>query len=563
MFSDSQTKASILNSQFSSVFNMTESLDSMKDKGISPHPSMTDIKVSCAGVFKLELDVHKAPGPDGLSPKLLKELAEELAPILTLLFQTSLQQGKIPDDWSTADVVPIFKSGEKSKAENYRPISLTCILCKTMEHIISSSIMHHLDGTNILTDAQHGFRKRRSCDTQLILAVQDLAKSLHDRTQSDVILLDFSKAFDKVPHARLLYKLTYYGITGTTHNWINDFLRKQTQRVVLEGSSSDVTAVTSGVPQGSVLDPQLFLVFINDLPEYVSENTTVRLFADDCKLYRRIQTHEDSSQLQEDLNSLQKWEQDWLMSFNPKKCQVLRIARKKTPVIFNYVIGNHTLDSPDTTKYLGVHLSQDLSWNNHINYIAKKASSTSAFLQRKIHACPRQTKVLCYKALVRPVMEYMPAQSGTLTHRKTSLSWRWFQRKYARFIFNNFQRTSSVSTMLNHLQWPSLQERRAQYKVVMVYLLCQQSSRYPANILPSCTSCNIKRIHPKVCHPFRKNLCFPAIFLPRFHWPMEFAAPGDSWLCNSRSVSTRCAAHATPPLMGDLCFLLAPAMHVV
>ena len=217
--------------------------------------------------------------------------------------------------------------------------------------------------------------------------------------KSDVILLDFSKAFDKVPHARLLYKLTYYGITGTTHNWINDFLRKRTQRVVLEGSSSDVTAITSGVPQGSVLGPLLFLVLINNLPEYVSENNTVRLFADDCMLYRRIQTHEDSSQLQEDLNSLQKWEQDWLMSFNPKKCQVLRIARKKTPVIFNYVIDNHTLDSPDTAKYLGVHLSQDLSWNNHINYIAKKASSTSAFLQRNIHACPRQTKVFCYKAL--------------------------------------------------------------------------------------------------------------------------------------------------------------------
>ena len=190
---------------------------------------MTDIRVSCSGVFKLlrELDVHKAPGPDGLSPKLLKKLAEELAPILTLLFQTSLQQGKIPDDWRTADVVPIFKSGEKSKAENYRPISLTCILCKTTEHIISSSNMHHLDWTNNLTDAQHGFRKRRSCDTQLILAVQDLAKSLDDRTQSDVILLDFSKTFDKVPHARLLYKLTYYGITGTTHNWINDFLKTE------------------------------------------------------------------------------------------------------------------------------------------------------------------------------------------------------------------------------------------------------------------------------------------------------------------------------------------------
>ena len=126
--------------------------------------------------------------------------------------------------------------------------------------------------------------------------------------------------------------------------------------------------------------------YLSMICQNMSKNTTVRLFADNCMLHRRIQTHEDSSQLQEDLNSLQKWEQDWLMSFNLKKCQVLRIARKKTPVIFNYVIGNHTLDSPDTAKYLGVHLSRDLSWNNHINCIAKKASSTSAFSAAK-HPC--------------------------------------------------------------------------------------------------------------------------------------------------------------------------------
>ena len=249
------------------------------------------------------------------------------------------------------------------------------------------------------------------------------------------------------------------------------------------------------------------------------------------------------------------------MSFNPKKCQILRIARKKTPVIFNYVIGNHTLDSPDAAKYLGVHLSQDLSWNNHINYIAKKASSTSAFLQRNINACPRQTKVLCYKALVRPVMEYACTVWDSHT-QKNITKLEMVQRKYARFIFNNFQRTSSVSTMLNHLQWPSLQERRAQYKVVMVYRCVNTLVDIPLTYYQAVPVATLRR-HPKVCHPFRKNPCFPAIFLPGFHWPMEFAAPGDSWLCNSRSVSTRCAAHTTPPLMGGNAFLLAPAMHVV
>ena len=182
-----------------------------------------------------------------------KELAEELTPVFTLFYQASLDQGTIPDDCKTANVVPIFKKWDRNRPENYRPVSLTSIASKTLEHIVCSSIHKHLEADDILTDAQHGFRKRRSCETQLILTVQDLAKTADGKGQTDVVLLDFTKAFDKVPHQRLLHKLEFYGVRSSLHRWISSFLADRSQQVLLDGVTSTSAAVQSGVPQGSVL----------------------------------------------------------------------------------------------------------------------------------------------------------------------------------------------------------------------------------------------------------------------------------------------------------------------
>ena len=194
--------------------------------------------------------------------------------------------------------------------------------------------MDHFDKYSILTDKQHCFRSKHSCESQLILTVHDLAKSLDSRSQIDMVIMDFSKAFDSVPHNRLLFKLNRYGIQNNTHRWISNFLRHCVQRVVVGGEHSTWTDVVSGVPQGTVLGPLLFLYYINDLPNNLQ--SSVPLFADDCVIYREIQNEFDSNVLQEDLDTLRKWETNWQLCFNPSKCFVMRLTHSRSPKHFNY-----------------------------------------------------------------------------------------------------------------------------------------------------------------------------------------------------------------------------------
>ena len=202
----------------------------MPDLGESSIPLMPHITIKEKEVHKLlsNLNYHKASGPDSIPTRLLRLLASTIAPPLTKNFQDSLDMGIVPKDWRTASIVPVFKKGDISNAANYRPVSLKAICCKMQEHMICNNIMDHLSTYQILSNCQHGFRARRSCETQLITTIQDLAKILSEGKQIDAVLLDFSKAFDKVPHQRLLLKLKLYGIRDNTLQWIQHFLKDRT-----------------------------------------------------------------------------------------------------------------------------------------------------------------------------------------------------------------------------------------------------------------------------------------------------------------------------------------------
>ena len=303
------------------------------------------------------------------------------------------------------NVAPIFKKGDKHNPCYYRHISLTCIISKCMEHILVSNIMQHLDSNTILYALQHGFRKQLSCDTQLLSLFQDLSSN---PSQTDMIIKDFSKAFDKVPHRRLQYKLNWYGIRGYTHTWIHNFLQGRSQRVVSEGSQSSSHPVLCGVPQGTVLGPILSLIYINDLPDEAI-NSTIRLFADDCILYRSIKTERDSTLLQTYLDYIAQWKLTWQMKFNIDKCYTMQVGRKRHNIINTYTLHDHPLPITDSAKYLGITISNDLKWNKHVRNITSKANSTLGSLRRNLRLSSHTVKTHAYQALVRPHLQYASA----------------------------------------------------------------------------------------------------------------------------------------------------------
>ena len=232
----------------------------------------------------LSLNDKKACGPDLIPIKVMKMAANEIAPVLQVLFYQSMVTGSLPPDWLLANITPIFKKEKRSDPSNFRPISLTSMTCKLMERVICSEIMNHLETTNYLVNFQHGFRRNHSFESQVIITINDLAKTLDDGGQTDLIILDFSKAFDhdSASHQRLLHKLDHCGVRGDTINWICSLL---TQRVVVNGKESEVVKVKSGVPQGTVLGPFMFLIYIKKINDIGAEiKSSIRLFADDCLL---------------------------------------------------------------------------------------------------------------------------------------------------------------------------------------------------------------------------------------------------------------------------------------
>ena len=278
--------------------------------------------------------------------------------------------------------------------------------------------------------------------------------------------MDFAKAFDKVNHSLLIHKLTTYGICGTVSQWISNWLNRRTQTVVIDGQRSRPVPVESGVPQGSVLGPSLFLYYINDLQEKLT--STVRLFADDTIAYLTITSKEGGKILQEDLDKLADWEKLWCMKFHPDKCNVLKVSNRKKPINTTYHLHGHTLEEVTTAKYLGVYIQNNLKWESHINQITDKANRTLGFLRRNLKVSSTKIKTQAYLGLVRPQLEY--ASSVWDPHTQVNINkLERIQRRAARYVTSRHRNTSSVSSMLEGLEWRTLQDRRKITRLCMLF----------------------------------------------------------------------------------------------
>ena len=463
----SEGMCSILNSYFSSVFiNETPqsgllagSYSDLLNENLLTSVDMTADKI---GKCLNKIKVNKTPGPDGWHPRILKEISNEIIVPLEIIFKKSITTGDVPSEWKLANVTPIFKKGAKQKPENYRPISLTSIIGKMMETIIRDAIENHLESNCLINDSQHGFRRKRSCTTNLIEFYNTVISDYDKRNSVDLIYLDFEKAFDTVPHERLLTKLASHGIRGNLLSWIRNWLRNRKQRVVLNGKTSSWKDVTSGVPQGSVLGPLLFVVYINDIDHGLK--STVSKFADDTKLCGIANSHADQLDIQEDLDKLAQWSEKWLMKFNPSKCKVMHIGRNN--IKYDYKLFGKKITKVDCEKDLGVIFSNDLKTSKQCISVSEKANKILGLIARSFDFKSPAVINKLYRSLVRPNLEYaVSVWSPNLIKDVDRLE--KVQRRATKLIPDI--RNKSYENRLKYLNMFSLKKRRLRGDLIQAF----------------------------------------------------------------------------------------------
>jgi len=468
--SNDTEKATVLGKFFSSVFVREPPLNrSATRKQFEIHEALS-IEVDEDKVRKklLSLNVSKSSGPDKMHPRIFKELADCLTKPLFIIFDHSLKIGRLPHRWKEATITAVYKNkGNKQHADNYRPISLTSIACKMMETIIREPLLQYLNANALLSNKQFGFRNGRSTILQLLHVVDRWTKVLDNGGMTDVVYFDFQKAFDTVPHERLIEKLREYQLNDTVLNWIKDFLSNRTQRVCVNGSESETFPVLSGVPQGSVLGPVLFIMYINSLIEEAGD-VDLWLYADDTKLFKEVGTEDDKIQLEIQIDRLRRWTDTSLLKFHPDKCKVLRLKSKKkeTNVSTSYEMNGLPMKNVTKIDDLGIWFSDDLSFEEHITRKVNKASSLCGMIRRTFSYLDREIFTKIFKSIVRPHLEY-GASVWNPHHQRLITLLENVQRRATRCVPGLENLT--YKQRLERLNLPTLQYRRYRGDMIEVY----------------------------------------------------------------------------------------------
>ena len=470
--------AEILNNFFSGVFTR-------EDTNNIPEPEVHNLNERLEFVnFTKEKVMAKidklkngsAPGNDKIEVVFLKALKSEIATPLSMIYNKSFQTNDIPSDWKDSNITPIFKKGSKSSPSNHRPLAMTPIPCKMMESIIKDDIVTHLTEQNLIRSSQHGFTRNRSCATNLLEFFEKVCQIFDEGDPVDVIYLDYAKAFDKVPFKRLIVILEAHGINGNLLKWIENWISDRRQRVVLNGFFSEWIEVLSGVPQGSILGPILFIIFINDIDCKILIEL-MKKFADDTKGAHKITSNEDKKIIQTSLDNLYNWSIEWGMEFNKGKCKVMHIGRKNPK--FDYFIDNVKLQTIDTEKDLGILTSNTLKPSLHCQEAARKSNFVLNQTLKAFHYRDKTVFLQLYKRYIRPHLEF-----STVTWNPWTAADVEILEKVQKRAVNSISglNSSTYSDKLKELKITSLEDRRTRFDMIQVYKILHNVDKVDENV---------------------------------------------------------------------------------
>jgi hypothetical protein len=401
-------KAQIFNKYFSSVFTLDNGqLPVTEDKYVTEVNSVVFTETTVKNALS-KLSNTYSSGPDGFPSVFVSKLKDCIAEPLSTLFNVIFESGTLPQIWLCADVIPVFKyKGSSADVKNYRPISLTSVFSKVMEYCVKEEMLNHLVRNGLINVSQHGFLPKKSTLSSLILSINEWTTLLEEGRYVDVVYFDVQKAFDSVVHSKLLAKCASYGFGGNLLRFLEAFLSNRKQRVIVNGCTSDWSPVISGVPQGSVLGPLLFLIYINDFPSQIKWSTSF-CYADDTKLSNSFEKREGYSiNLQEDIDNYSRWTTCWQLKLHPEKCKVLPIGGRRNlrgEVI--YYLNNQGLDTVSLQKDLGVYISSDLRFSQHCDKICGKASQKAGLILRAFNCRDKRFMTKMYTSRIRPILEY-------------------------------------------------------------------------------------------------------------------------------------------------------------
>ena len=404
---DDYMKCQVFNDFFASVFTQDNGETPAVTSRVPSSTKLSSISFTPQVVYSAlkKLKPSTSVGPDGIPNIFLKNCSIALAVPLCHIYDTSFKNQQLPDVWKLANVVPVHKKGSKAEPNNYRPISLTSTCCRVMERIINKELLTYLEQNNLISEQQHGFRSGRSACTNLLEAASDWVSNVQTKVGSDIVYFDLSKAFDSVSHHKLNLKIQSYGLDGHLLQWITEFVNGRTQRVKIDSVLSSELPVTSGVPQGSVLGPTLFLLFINDATELFTDlDVQFKLFADDLKIY----SSGNSDDLQLAINRFCAWCDVWQLNIATEKCNHIAIKNPQTTnfTIKTFTVNNITIERSSKARDLGVVIDESLKYSEHISQITRKAMVRCKLIFKSFESRDRSLLCRAYKIYVRPILEY-------------------------------------------------------------------------------------------------------------------------------------------------------------